>query len=100
MGVDINGSMIVGNYDYEISVPEEWMEENEDGELYEYAEECDMDSMNPYYDAQEDIVFGFKVEDVAIGEMDKWLDDIETKAAKFEKLTGAKAMLIGMQNVW
>ena len=97
MGIDIEGGMIVGEEANLIDVPEGC-----DDEFYEWAENVGMDSYAEHYDADEDYkVYGFPVKDVAVDDMcGEWIEDVKKKADTFFKLTGVKARLIGMQNVW
>ena len=96
MGIDYDGGMIVGEIGSKITVPEKY-----DGDIYEMAEDNDMEWLSMYYDADiKDVYFGFGVPDVPVAEMNVgWLDDISDKAAKFYELTGVTARLIGSQNI-
>ena len=93
MGVDYDGGMIVGEKGELLTV---------DGELNDLLEDHEMDTMSPWYDASpEYCVFGFTVEDVSVDAMvGEWLSDVKSKAERFEKITGTKARLIGIQNIW
>lgn len=109
MGIDISGGMFVGNsYDAiieTIKLPEEY-EESVDyyltEELWDKSRKEGMSSYSPYYDAPEDEHFyGYPVNDLAVSDMtEEWLESIRTLADKFEKITGCKAELIGMQDIW
>ena len=97
MGVDYSGGMIVGadaeDIDYEVR-------QFEYG--YEFCEEHDMTSYSFWYDADESgQVWGFPVKDVDIlsDEFDNWVSMVKLKAQEFEKITGVKAKLIGMQDI-
>lgn len=98
MGVDYSGGMIVGCSPDEISYDEE---EFECG--WEYAEEHDMSCYSLWYDADESgQVWGFTVDDVTVlsDEFDDWVSMVKLKAEEFEEITGVKARLIGMQNIY
>lgn len=96
MGVDIGGGMIVGELRANITLPE--VEGLED---YELAEHYNMSELSPYYDSDPNHRYvGFKVYDVAVKDIDVWLEDVKKKAAEFEKITGSSAKLIGAQDVW
>lgn len=101
MGIDITGGMFVGAHysDINIEVDEEG---NDIEDLGEYLVcDLDMDSFSPWYDAADDeSYFGFKVNDVLVKDIDNFVVTVKELAKKFEELTGAEAMLIGMQNVW
>jgi hypothetical protein len=96
MGIDYDGGMIVGAGGDVIPAPD-------DKDLYDWlVEDHEMDSMNGHFDCgNEDRVFGYAVPDIPVDEIDgEWLDDVKKKAAKFEEITGIKAELIGMQDIW
>ena len=98
MGVDYSGRMIVGCNADNISYDDEEFEYG-----YEYCEEHDLDSYSLWYDAGTDgQVWGFTVKDVTIlsDEFDNWVNMVKRKAKEFEEITGEKAMLIGMQNIY
>jgi len=97
MGIDITGGMIVGAKGDSIDIPES-INDN----IEEYAEDNDMESRSPHYDAdEEDKFFGFNIPDILVSDInDAWVESIKEKARKFKELTGADAKLIGMQNVW
>jgi|TARA_A100001391_G_scaffold33224_2_gene17981 hypothetical protein len=98
MGVDYSGGMIVGRSAKDIPYDEE---EFECG--WEYAEEHGMDCYSLWYDADEaGQVWGFTVKDVVVlsDEFDDWVSMVKRKAEEFEEITGTKAQLIGMQNIW
>lgn len=102
MGIDYDGGMIIGNYFEEISIPEEWYEEQSNDYETEWIEENDLSRMCPWPDAHLDAcIVGFEIPDVKVKDMDEaWMDMIKEKAKKFEELTGAEAILIGAQDVW
>ena len=97
MGIDYDGGMIVGCIGSDIDVPEEY-----DGDLSDWIEENDLETMSTYYDAEiDDRYIGFCVDDVDVNDIHgEWLTDVLQKAEKFFKLTGKKARLIGTQNIW
>ena len=96
MGIDYDGGMIVGALGDELDVPEDY-----DGDLYDWMEENDMDSMSQWYDCDtEDCYFGYTVPDIPVDEIEgEWLADVKAKAEKFEALTGVTAQLIGTLDV-
>lgn len=96
MGVDISGGMIIGEIGSKLESQDENME------LYEWAEEVGFESMSLYYDASSDATFyGFEVDDVPVKDIDdKWIEDVRGKASKFKELTGVEARLIGTQSVF
>ena len=97
MSIDISGGMIIG-----ASIKDTKFFKDSDIDVGDWLYEHKMKYMSPYYDStQEEWIIGFKIEDVLVEDMDqKWLDNIKSQAEKFEKLTGVKAKLIGMQNVF
>lgn len=112
MGIDISGGMIVGANCSEVESAVTFedsdcelygTEGNYYEEFYEWYEEQDMVTHSYYYDAGSDSqILGFTVNDVdpLSPEFDTWIKDVKDKAHKFYRLTGIKAELIGMQNVW
>ena len=98
MGIDISGGMIVGSEAENISYDEEQYEE-----VWEFADAHNLSCYSKWYDAgSEGQVLGFTVDDVdpLSPEFESWVKDVKDKAHKFYQLTGIKAELIGMQNVW
>lgn len=98
MGVDYSGGMIVGRAAEDIPYDDE---EFECG--WEYAEAHDMSVYSLWYDADTSgQVWGFTVGDVTVlsDEFDDWLSIVKRKAEEFEEITGTKAQLIGMQNIY
>ena len=95
MGIDISGGMFVGEHADKIEPPE-------GVELYEFADDSGMDSYSEHYDADDDYTYyGFSIDDILVSDIDDaWISDIKEKAARFEKLTGVPARLIGSQDVW
>ena len=96
MGIDYSGGMIIGAAAEDISYDDEQFEE------YEFLEEHDMTSYSLWYDSDTDgQVWGFPVSDVDIlsDEFDDWVSMVKRKAQEFEKITGVKAKLIGMQDI-
>jgi len=95
MGVDTDGGMIVGEEMSKITLPDE-------ADIRDWMYDNNLSHMSPWYDSgPENWTIGFSVNNVPVDKMDvKWLEDIKLKAEKFEKLTGTKARLIGMQNVY
>ena len=96
MGINIEGGLIVGN-----EFEKMWRASCMDtGDFIDFCEDHEIVSMSPHYHADIDVcVYGFKLDDVYVDEIDKWVLDVKEKAKLFEELTGAKAKLIGMQNV-
>ena len=97
MGIDYSGGMIVGADAEDIGY------EVEQFEAWEFLEEHDMESYSLWYDADESgQVWGYPVSDVNIlsEEFDDWVSMVKRKAQEFEKITGVKAKLIGMQNIY
>lgn len=97
MGIDYSGGMIVGVSAEDISYDDEQLEE------YEFCEVHDMTSYSLWYDSDTDgQVWGFPVRDINIlsDEFEGWVSMVKLKAQEFEKITGAKAKLIGMQNIY
>lgn len=93
MGISINGGMIVGLFGHTINIPE-------GDDLYDWAEDNCLDYMSLYYDAGcGDTVFGFRIDDISVNEIDKFADDVKTLGKRFKDLTGQDAMLFGMQDV-
>lgn len=95
MGISYSGGMIVGcsadNIGYD------------DGGTYEFLEQYDLEAYSLWYDADTDgQVWGFAVKDVTIlsDEFDDWVNMVKRKAQEFEEITGEKAMLIGMQDIY
>jgi hypothetical protein len=99
MGIDIKGGMILGA---PVDQIEMFKDPDCEIEIGDWAYENSMDYMSPWYDCGcENWVIGFKISDISADEInEEWLKSIRNKADKFKKLTGAKAKLIGMQNVW
>jgi hypothetical protein len=101
MGIDINGGMFIGgllsDINKTIAVPDDY--ENDSSE---YLFDNKMDSWSPYYDAdQEDCYYGFSIKDVRVDKIEgDWLNRAKELSVKFEEITGCKAMLIGMQDVY
>ena len=97
MGIDYSGGMIIGELGSKLDTPDNW-----DEDLTEYAEENGMTYMSQYYDCDEDWrIYGFDVPDIPVSEINqKWIDEINELANKFEKLFGVPARLIGTQNIW
>ena len=96
MGMDIDGSMMVGCY-----VEELFYDEDDFENTYEYLESLGLETLSPYYASEIGERFcGFYVSDVPIANIDKWLLDVKEKAKEFESLTGQEANLVGMQDVW
>lgn len=97
MSIDISGGMILGAPIKGIK-----LFKDSDIDVGDWLYEHKMEHMSPYYDCEREYwIIGFGIEDVLVEDMDqKWLDNIKSQAEKFEKLTGVKAKLIGMQNVF
>ena len=91
MGVDISGGLLIGAHASKICVDIDVLLENDD--MVKYAE---------YYDAPDKYChIGFKINNVLVSEMNvEWLAHINELAKRFESLTGAKAELIGCQDIW
>lgn len=97
MGIDINGSMMVG------CPAENLVYDDKDGEyeLYDYIEDTGLDTLSPWYDASTDECFcGFEIPDVDIEDIDEWVKEVKKKAKEFKELTGCESTLVGMQDVW
>lgn len=110
MGVDISGGMIVGaNCEtVEANLYDEDKEcyvvgGEEYGELYEWYEEGGMETYSFHYDADSGSqILGYTVKDIdpLSEDWSVWVKDVVEYAEEFYELTGVKAELIGMQNVW
>ena len=110
MGIDISGGMIVGANCSEVESglydedKEAYLVEGgEFVELYEWYEEKGMCTYSFHYDAcSGSQILGYAVNDIdpLHEDFDIWLKDVKRKAEEFYRLTGVKAKLIGMQNVW
>ena len=110
MGIDISGGMIVGANCSEVEAglydedKEVYLIEGEEfEELYEWYEDKGMRTYSFHYDACSDSqILGYTVNDIdpLHEDFDIWLKDVKCKAEEFHRLTGLKAELIGMQNVW
>lgn len=112
MGIDISGGMIVGanaaEVETAVTVAQDdcemfGTEGNYYEEFYQWYEGVGMEIYSFYYDADaRSQVVGFTVADVEpLSEnFDKWVSEVRTMAQDFEDMTGVKASLIGMQNVW
>jgi hypothetical protein len=94
MGIDYEGSMIVGEKISNLNL-------EEDVDIVEWIEENGLDFMSPWFDS--DAVYwtvGFRIGSVDVGDIvGDWLIDVQYKAAEFFKLTGVKAKLIGEINI-
>jgi len=104
MGIDYSGNMIVGAEfgECDFDIPEDELED-EHFCMWEWLDQYDLETMSPWYDADvSNCTVGFKVADVVVASegFEEWLQDIKKKAEQFEKLSGTKARLIGMQNIW
>lgn len=114
MGIDIEGGMIVGAPVDDIALP---MFEDEDGDefytdkngehtdnLNDWFYSYNMTTYSMWYDAgSRGQVAGFPVPDVDPLDEDEfgsWIDLVRSLAEQFEDITGTKAKLIGMQDVW
>lgn len=96
MGIDYDGSMIVG-----AKVTDMDLSFLGDVDLYDWMEEHDMRNMSPYFDAPpEHWTIGFTVCNIDISAIDEWIPTVKEMAATFTELTGHPAKLIGMQNIW
>lgn len=97
MGIDVDGSMLVGAHGGELKVPD-----GVEMDFYEWAEKNGIESFAQHYDADQSFTYyGFAVDDVDVSDIDgKWLKDTKESASKFEALTGVRARLIGTQSVW
>jgi len=91
MGVDYEGSMIVGEKVSNLNL------DSENIDFAEWVEDNDLDSMSPWYDSDPEYwTVGFRVDSVEVDVIDcEWLDDVKRKARIFFKLTGVKAKLFG-----
>ncbi|AGH31968.1 hypothetical protein VPIG_00111 [Vibrio phage PWH3a-P1] len=112
MGIDISGGMIVGANCSEVEAAVTF--EDDDCELfgtegnyyeefYEWYEAQGLETYSYHYDASSDNqILGFTVSDVdpLSPEFSDWVEDTKDKAHKFYQLTGIKAELIGMQDVY
>ena len=101
MGIEYSGGMIVGApadcipYDEE-DFEDSWL-------YYETLENKGIVSYSLWYDAGNDgQVWGFPIRDVVVDskDFDLWLDEVRQKATEFEEITGVKAELIGMQDIY
>ncbi len=93
MGIDIDGVMIVGADVTDVSCGDD---------AYEFADTHDMYIACRWYDAERDgQVIGFKVRnDVSLRGLDAFTEEVREKMKKFEEITSATPLLMGMQNVW
>ena len=98
MGIDYDGNMIVGEKVSKCSFPDDM----DECEILDWINDNDMWDMSPWFDCDlDERTIGFKVDNIPVEEMNEiWLNGIREKANKFEELTGVKARLIGMQNIW
>jgi len=97
MSIDYDGGMIVGEMGGNISP-----DSGEFDSMSEWAEENGMKQMSTLYEAEPEwCYYGFEVKDVLISDIDQaWIDDLRSKAAKFEQLTGTPAKLLGAINIF
>lgn len=97
MGIDISGSMLIGNIAENITIPESY-----EDDIYRWADDNGMNIFNQWFDCDiEGQYVGFSVLDIPVDKInEEWLKDIKELAIKFKELTGKEAMLIGTQNVW
>jgi hypothetical protein len=98
MGMEIRGGMVVGEFGFNITPPN-------DMTLCDWVEENGLDSYPQHYDAPpEQWVIGFSVDDVQVFVDHKpdmeWFGDVLVKANKFEGIAGVPAKLIGTPCVW
>lgn len=112
MGADISGGMIVGakashvEGSVTIEIDDCTMYGNTSNYhegFYEWYESEGMETYSLYYDADtSEQIVGYPVKDVdpLSEEFDSWSKDVIKKAEKFYEMTGIKAELISMQNVW
>lgn len=112
MGIDYDGGMIIGanastvmgSVHFEDNDEEMYgTEGNYYEEFYEWYENVGMCTYSYHYDASEDSqVVGYTIRDVdpLSEEFPKWVEEVKEYAEKFYKLTGVKAELIGMQDIW
>jgi hypothetical protein len=104
MGIDTNGGMIIGNEYKLINVDKFELPKDYDYDVWEFLmSDLDpwMNNMSPWYDSdRENCIVGYLIKDVLVSDMSgEWLKDVKEKSELFEKITGVKAKLIGMQDV-
>lgn len=95
MGISCDGGMLVGNSADELNIPE-----HEDGPG-EWCYEQGLSEYSPWFDAGfEESYVGIPIDNIAVKDIDEtWIAQLKEKAQKFKEITGAEAMLIGMQNI-
>jgi len=96
MGIDIDGTMIVGRWGETLQA------QTEIDDIYDFlVEDNEMDAISTYYDCPvEHMVFGYKIENTSVDDLDnKWLNTVKAKAEKFKELTGLDAELMGLADV-
>jgi hypothetical protein len=94
--IEITGGMIVGEIGSKLGLVDA------PNGLSEWAEDNDIATMSMHFGADPDCCYyGFSVQNMLVSKIDQaWLDDLKTKAVRFEELTKVPAKLIGAQNVW
>lgn len=100
MSIDIVGGMIVGACVKSVSDSLNW---DEDFDHNKWAEELGMTIFSESFDCDfDEKVMGFPVRDIdpLSQEFHKWQLDVKVNAENFFELTGVKAKLIGMQDVY
>jgi len=96
MGVDIEGTMIVGRWGSEL----ESFTEIDD--VYDFlVEDNNMDAVSTYYDCPaEHMIFGYYIDDINVDDLGlEWLNTVKEQAKKFKEITGLDAELMGVADV-
>ena len=98
MGIDIEGSMIIGITGKELDT---FIPDGED-DLYKYAEELGLDCVSPYFDCDpEDCIFGYELStEVEMHNLDKWVKKVKAASVKFEQTVGIVPRLYATQNMY
>lgn len=100
MGIDIDSKLLVG-LQYE-DFPEElidYIEETYDGNINEWAEEEELESASPWYDAGSDQCFyGFDI--INCGFVPTVITQMQNAAHKFEQRFKCKPKVYGGCHVW
>ena len=99
MGIDISGGLFVG-----CAVEDIYYDEDNYECIHDFAVENNMSLYSPWFDADSnDCYIGYTISnkiEIFSDDFNKLILDVKSKAEDFENLTGAKARLIGMQDVY
>jgi hypothetical protein len=99
MGININGSMLIGvpHGRCKITKNIELFEEDP----YQWCEDNGMDYMSKWYDCDTDgMVIGIKLSECSLKTLPEWCSKLPGLFTKVEKLLGVEPVLLGMQDVW